>query len=180
MKVHSSISLAFFVFILVLCSCHKEIPQTKYSSNGQVEETCFLRNGKLSGDYSSYYENGQLHGRGAFRRGYPVGEWYTYYPNGKIMVIESYGRKGKHTNVNAWDEIGKQVIKDGTGTFIKYYPDGSLQSITNYKDCLFDGANEAWFPNGIKESEFYYKNGRPVGTWRFWDMNGILYRTEEY
>jgi antitoxin component YwqK of YwqJK toxin-antitoxin module len=172
-----------FVFILttcVLCSCRKDVPQINYYPNGNVKETCYLRNGKLSGKYKSFYENGNLYGEGEYRHNHPVGVWRTYYPNGKIMVIESYGRKGKHTNVNAWDENGKQVIKDGTGTFIKYYPDGSLQSITNYKDCLFDGANEAWFPNGIKESEFYYKNGRPTGTWRFWDLNGNLYKTEEY
>lgn len=180
MKFRRSFVFILLLTIFILCSCRREVPQMKYYPNGNVKETCSLRNGKLSGEYKCFYENGNLYGEGEYRHNYPIGVWRTYYPDGKTMVVEEYSRRGKHINVNAWDKDGNQVIKNGTGTFIMYYPDGSLQSIGSYKDCMFEGANEAWYPNGIKEHEFYYKDGKPVGTWHFWDMNGNLYKTEEY
>ncbi|MBR0176719.1 MAG: toxin-antitoxin system YwqK family antitoxin [Bacteroidales bacterium] len=180
---NNEIKLLFFslaIFLLVCCSCHKDIPQTKHYPNGNVEELCYLRNGELSGSYKAYYEDGTLHGEGQFRKGRPVGVWHYYYPNGDIMTIEKHNRKGKTVSFDAWDEEGRHVVQDGTGTIVKHYPDGSIESRVGYKDCMFEGTNEAWFPNGQKRYEFFYKNGKPVGTWRFWNDEGELVREEEY
>ena len=173
--------LLFFILIVLVCSsCHKEIPQTKYFPNGNVEEQCHVRNGLLSGSYKVFYEDGMLRGEGQFRKGLPVGIWNNYYPNGEIMTIENHNRKGKLISFDGWNQDGIQVIKDGTGTIIQYYPDGSIQSVASYKNCLFDKSNEYWYPNGIKAHEFYYQEGKPVGTWYYWNEDGTLYKTEEY
>lgn len=139
-----------------------------------------MRNGKLSGGYKAYYETGTISGEGQFRKGLPVGTWFWYYTGGEIMTIEKHNRKGKIIGLDGWDEKGNQVVSNGTGTFIRLYPDGTVKSKAGFKDCMFDGANEAWYPNGVKEYEFFYKDGKPVGTWRFWNMDGTLNKTESY
>ena len=166
--------------LLVCSSCYKDIPKTKYYPNGNIEELCHMRNGELFGVYKNFYENGTLRGEGVFRKGRPVGVWHYYYSNGEIMTIEKHNRRGKTVDLDCWDETGVQVIKDGTGTFIQYYPDGSIKSKASFNKCMFDEANEAWYANGVKEHEFYYENGRPVGTWQFWNEDGTLIRTEKY
>lgn len=152
----------------------------KYYPNGSLEEKGKVRNGQFIGDYVYYSEEGIILAEGKFRDGHPVGIWHYYYSDGSILSIQEYNKKGKTVALDCWDQNGNQVVKNGTGTFIKYFPDGSVESIINYKDYGLDGLNEGWYSNGIKEHEFYYKEGKPVGTWRFWDINGILYRTEEY
>lgn len=183
-KKHSNLfynsPLYLFLILLAFSSCHEEVPHTKYYPNGGIEETCYLRSGKLSGDYKKYDENGNLISDGQFRNGHPVGIWKSYYPNGNIMLIEEYNRRGNLINVNAWEEDGCHAIVNGTGTIKQYWPDGSLRSIDSYLDCRPEGVNEGWYPNGVKEHEFYYKKGRPVGTWRYWDIDGHLYKTEEH
>lgn len=180
---NNKIKLLFFplaTLLLVCCSCHKEVPQTKYYPSGSIEEKCYLRNGKLSGDYKYYHSNGNLNSEGQFKNGHPIGVWHHYYPNGKTMSIVAYNRRGSVININAWDENGKLVVQDGSGTFVKYYSDGSLESIVTYKNCRWDGVNTNWYPNGKKMEEISYKNGKPVGTWRFWNEAGELVREEKY
>jgi antitoxin component YwqK of YwqJK toxin-antitoxin module len=72
------------------------------------------------------------------------------------------------------------VIKDGTGVTIHYYPSGQTESIMSYKDNVYHGKCETWFPNGLKASESFYENGKPVGTWKYWDEYGELIKIEEY
>lgn len=173
--------LFFLTLIFFVCSsCHKEIPQTKYFPNGNVEEQYYMRNGLLSGSYKIFYEDGTLRGEGQFRKGQPVGIWNNYYPSGEIMTIEKHNRKGELISLDGWNQNGIQVIKDGTGTIIQYYPDGSIKSVASYKNCLFDKSNEYWYPSGVKAHEFYYQNGKPVGKWHYWNEDGTLYKTEEY
>lgn len=172
--------ILLLVFILIYSSCNKTNVYKKYYPNGSLEEKGKVRNGQFIGDYVYYSEEGIILAEGKFRDGHPVGIWHYYYSDGSILSIQEYNKKGKTVALDCWDQNGNQVVKNGTGTFIKYFPDGSVESIINYKDYKFDGLNEGWYSNGIKEHEFYYQDGKPVGTWRFWDMNGILYRTEEY
>jgi antitoxin component YwqK of YwqJK toxin-antitoxin module len=180
---NSEIKLLFLSLAILLgvcCSCHEDVPKTKYYPNGSIEEKCYLRNGKLSGDYKYYHSNGNVCSEGQFKKGHPIGVWCQYYPSGKTMSIVTYSRKGSIININAWDENGKHVVQNGTGTFVKYYSNGSLESIVTYKDCRFDGVNTNWYPNGKKMEEIIYKNGKPVGIWRFWNNEGELVREEKY
>lgn len=173
-------SIILFLLLLSTFSCNKPNVYKKYYPDGSLEEKGEVRNGKFTGDYVYYSEKGIILAEGKFRNGHPIGIWYYYYSDGSIQSIQEYNKRGKTVVLDCWDQNGNQVVKNGTGTFIKYFPDGSIESNINYKDYKFDGLNEGWYSNGIKEHEFYYQDGKPVGTWRFWDMNGILYRTEEY
>ena len=166
--------------VLALCSCQQPEEKTKYYPNGQIEEVCGYKNGKMDGKYVAYYETGVLQGEGKMSKGQMVGEWKHYYPDGKIKTIEKHDWRGKLETFDSWDQEGNHVIVDGTGTLVTYYPDGSIEQTATYKNCHFDGSNEGWYPSGQKEHEFFYKDGKPTGVWRTWDENGELTSTENH
>lgn len=173
------IELLFFITLL-FTSCHQAEEKVNYYPNGQIKEICSYRNGILDGKQVYYYETGVLYGEGRTRNNEMIGEWRYYYPNGEIMTIEKHNRHGKLLSIDSWDQNGNQVIVNGTGTLVIYYPDGSIKQTTTYKNCHFEGANEGWYPNGVKEHEFFYKDGKPCGIWNFWDENGELEKTENH
>ena len=37
-----------------------------------------------------------------------------------------------------------------------------------------------WFENGQIESEIYYEEGIPVGTWKYWNPDGTIQKVESY
>lgn len=172
--------ISIAIMLVACCSCHKAIPQIKYYPNGRIEESGFIRDGKPSGDFKYYYSNGNLAGEGKYRRGIPVGVWNYYFENGEIMTIQEYNRKGNTINLNCWDQRGNHAVVNGTGTITKYYPDGTIESIISYKDCYFDGLNGNWYPNGNKMEEITYKDGKPIGTWSYWDEDGKLLWKKEF
>ena len=94
--------------------------------------------------------------------------------------VVSFDEKGKVININYWDENGKQLVIEGTGIVEKYYPSGQIESIMSYRNSVFDGKCETWFPNGIKASETFYEKGKPVGIWRYWNEYGNLIKKENY
>lgn len=173
-------TMLYALLVLSFCSCHQAEEKVKYYPNGQIEEICTYRNGKMDGKLVVYYETGVLYGEGRMSKNRFVGEWRTYYPDGRIMTIEKYNRRGKLKTFDSWDQKGNHVIVDGTGTLVTYYPNGSIKQMATYKDCHFDGSNEGWYPNGQKEHEFFYKEGKPTGIWHFWNEDGTLYQTENH
>jgi len=107
------------------------------------------------------------------------GLWQHFYSSGNRKSIEEYS-KGKLINFNYWDEEGTQKIIDGTGVVKQYYPSGLLQSVLSYRDNVFHGKSETWYSDGIKEMEYYYENGKPTGTWTYWDEFGRVIKIKEY
>ncbi|MFA5328476.1 MAG: hypothetical protein WC384_11855 [Prolixibacteraceae bacterium] len=166
------------LFSFVLSSCETEVHKDYYS-NGTLKEEYSMRNGKFVGKYKALYENGKPQAVGQYEKGLMSGVWQYYYPSGSIQSIQKY-EEGKVVSLDYWDTNGGQVIKDGTGVARHYYPSGQIESIMSYKDNVYHGKCETWFPNGLKASESFYENGKPVGTWKYWDEYGELIKTEEY
>ena len=172
--------VVLLLLMMSLCSCHQAEEKKKYDPNGHIEEICGYRNGKMHGKYVAYYETGALRGEGKMRHGRMVGEWKHYYLDGRIKTIEKHNWRGKLKTFDSWDQEGNHVIVDGTGTLVTYYPDGSIEQTASYKGCHLDGANEAWYPNGQKEYEIYYIEGKPIGIWHCWEEDGTLSLTENH
>lgn len=182
MKKQTILYVSAILFItLGLSSCKQPQAKTDYYPSGQLKEITHWIGNKQVGDFETYHENGTLAGKGRLnRKGYVVGTCYSYYDNGSLMSIEKYNRRGKLITSDFWEPDGIQSVKDGTGIAISYYPDGKIQSIMSYKNCHFEGKCEYWHPNGVKGFEFFYKDGKPIGEWHFWNENGELYKTENY
>ncbi|WP_373733472.1 toxin-antitoxin system YwqK family antitoxin [Bacteroides heparinolyticus] len=176
MKLVNKIVIGLFFF--VLSSCQTEVYR-HYYSDGTLKEEYSMRNGKFVGKYKALYENGKPQAVGQYERGLMSGVWQYYYPSGSIQSIQKYD-EGKVVSLDYWDTNGRQVIKDGTGVVKHYYPSGQIESIMSYKNNVYHGKCETWFPNGIKASEVFYEEGKPTGTWLYWNEYGELMKTEIY
>lgn len=81
----------------------------------------------------------------------------TYYDNGKIKTEE-------------W-------FKDDTikhGIFKKYYEDGTLGQIVNYKNNQREGEEKSYYPNGVLEYSAYNKNNKSDSVAVWYHENGNI------
>src|SRR5690606_9374678 len=157
--------LIFIVGLLVSCSAHRQ--EKEYFHNGQLKEQISYKNNTLDGEYKAFYENGQLRAHGTYKNGKMTGTWKYWYLNGNLLSEALYNDNGELIGLKAWDESGKQTIKDCTGKAILLYPDGKRMSQVSYRNCRMHGQWITWFENGQVQSEIYYEDGIPVGTWKF-------------
>ena len=58
------------------------------------------------------------------------------------------------------------------GNLVERYEDGSLKSVTPYRNGKEEGKAEGWYPDGSKMEERFYKEGKKVGTHRGWWEDG--------
>lgn len=77
----------------------------------------YSEEGKLNGNYEEYYTDKVLKGKGVFKDGLMVGNWTIFKENGNKWV-EFSESNGVQKILNAWDEKGKQIVKDGNGTYV--------------------------------------------------------------
>ena len=59
-----------------------------------------------------------------------------------------------------------------TGVYITTYPNGQKQEEINYKDGKQEGLVTKWYENGQKQSERNYKDGKQEGLGIVWYENG--------
>ena len=59
-----------------------------------------------------------------------------------------------------------------TGVYITTYPNGQKQEEINYKDGKQEGLTIAWFENGQNKVERNYKDGKQEGLVTWWFENG--------
>ena len=98
-----------------------------------------------------------------------TGEWKRYYETGELQWVGSY----------------KNGITVGEWKF--YYPNGNFNSIVNYKNDVrnlkkgvLHGLYTTYYENGNKETSASYDNGKAVGFYRKYSLNGQLeYEYEE-
>jgi len=173
----------YYLTILVITgylkACSGNEVRSEYYTNGQLKESTEYRGDLPHGYFKAYYESGDLRASGSFEEGIMVGTWKYWYKDGTQMSEGVY-KDGQLTNMQAWDKVGNQTIKDCNGTAILYYPTGVPMSQVSYKNCLMDGKWITWFEDGNVESEFYYDAGIPTGIWKFWNPDGTLQKAEKH
>ncbi len=59
-----------------------------------------------------------------------------------------------------------------TGVYIRTYPNGQKQFEINYKDGKYEGLQTGWYENGLKIGESNWKDGKPEGLVTEWYENG--------
>ncbi len=172
--------MSIFGTLIILSGCESDVVKTYYY-NGDIKEKYRIINGKMEGSYKSYYQNGQVEQLGSFSNGHFHGEWKTYFPNGNIESITIYNN-GKLQNRNCWNTNGKQTVIDGNGidSVFDFSEKPYLKSVTSFKNNTYHGKCENWFPNGLIELEYYFNEGKPIGTWIYWNEKGEVVKTVDY
>lgn len=164
--------------------CPKGTTPDHFEGENSVSYECVLPNGKRHGPFVRYHANGKKAHEGAWRDGVPDGRWEGWDENGS--------------------SLGSFVIKDGTGVWIDWYPNGKKRAERNYLKGKLEGEGFAWYENGQleikgaylegmqhglwvwfyedgqKQAEVEYLYGRNHGTARFWNKDGTLLREEEH
>jgi antitoxin component YwqK of YwqJK toxin-antitoxin module len=159
-----------------------------WHGNGQIEGEGKLRTKRepadrlgsttveLVGHWVRWYRNGQKESEGAYRDtlrrqsnswNIRVGPWTEWHKNGQKKSKGSY-IESAHSNV--WRE----------GVWTYWNEDGSINTEKSgiYKAgkriAPLDGLATSHHPNGEKESEGEYKNGKKEGLWTYWNEDGSI------
>jgi antitoxin component YwqK of YwqJK toxin-antitoxin module len=92
----------------------------------------------------------------------------------------------QHGGFTAWNDPGGRPGKgeyangEREGTWVWYWPDGSLRERREYRSGLLEGKLEAWYPDGRPQAREEYREGKPHGEWRRWYESGKPAAQENY
>lgn len=167
------------LLIFLFFSCDSSKIEKTFYEDGSIMEEFTVHNGIKNGPFKDYYQNGQIATEGNFHNNRMDGKWNSYYENGNMLSRGIYD-DGELVDMDAWDENSVQVIKNGTGTAIRKYPDNTNDSQVSYKNSKAHGLWIMWHENGQKLSQHNYKNGKFDGECKTWNMDGSLKRLEVY
>ncbi|SHL64079.1 toxin-antitoxin system YwqK family antitoxin [Hymenobacter psychrotolerans] len=88
-------------------------------TNNQLLLQGSYREGRKEGVFETYHATGELAARGRYLAGRQVGDWAYWYPSGRPRQILSF-RNGQDPLIQQfWEDSGKQLVKDGNGTWYR-------------------------------------------------------------
>lgn len=131
--------------------------------NHQIIEQYNTVFGRRNGEYIEYYSNGRIKTFGNYCLGHKVGHWRSYYSSGALFSVINYSVEED------------SVLKSLSGGILKPINDSLLVYC-----CPEVQDNESYFfyENGNIMAKEVYRNGIPVGWWKYYDINGNLIRKE--
>lgn len=160
-----------------------------YYDNGQIKSSVFVNNGKKEGHCMTWSKRGVKTADWHMKDGITHGNLSCWYNNG-VKSKETYIDNGKENGIE------KGWYKNGKLAYIGHYKNG----IPNGKWNVHDEKDESWYirtyrndtldgytyeynidSNGIvKIVEGYYKSGKEVGVWKWFDQDSTLTQTSTY
>ncbi len=91
-----------------------------------------------------------------------TGVWTTYFVNGQPSHVIEY----KH------GEYG--------GTFTSNYPSGAKNVVQHYDETGCNGEDTGYYEDGKVSYRAFYRAGKAVGTWRWFNQQGEVTNTREH
>jgi len=127
----------------------------------------------FSGLWRTWYKNACMASEVTYRRGVRSGPFVTWHSNGQ--------KRSKGTLITSMPDgdVRGACAETYNGVLIRWYPDGKVQELANFKDGVRHGKSETWDNDGSgywKREEANYHNGKLQGAWIHWDLPGV--RTE--
>jgi antitoxin component YwqK of YwqJK toxin-antitoxin module len=141
---------------------------TWWYENGQKSKECFYEDGNFhmknawledgtqivkdgTGHYKAFHSSTKkLVSEGNYNHGVKDGLWSIWFKKGQPEQTGNY-TDGDFEVINFWDKDGNLMVKDGTGSFKDMY----------YETDKID-------------AEGSYKDGKRVGTWKWYFLNGKI------
>jgi len=100
---------------------------------------------------------------------------------GTLLVLTSCAEVSKEETLRV---DGLICLKDNhqpfSGTVLENYPDGTLKSKVHYAGGLPDGKAIYYHPNGRKEDQGQYRDGKKDGKWPHWSDSSEMQFVEYY
>jgi uncharacterized protein len=157
-------------------------PWKFYHHNGNLKEKVVFKEGKYDGERCEYYLSGALRSKLSYKNGALDGENNVYWPSG--VIRGSYGYKTDKTEgaqidfYNNGKKKSELNVASGAaiGKIVQYYKSGNVTEEAPLADGKRNGVTVEYhdLPGKIKKSEGPYKDGNPVGEWKFWHENGKI------
>ena len=157
-----------------------------YHSHGGIYKTGVYLNGQMHGEFNTYYESGRLEEREVYDhektiqylRFFESGDTnkYRLYESGECMVDKLWGNEGKLLSQSI------NVFKGDTLFHIyeEYYPNGNRKGKGQSYNGKTHGELQEFYEDGTIKAKRYFEHDKEVGTWYYYDTNGILYKTESH
>lgn len=171
----------------------KELIVNSYDSTGKFMVT----NG--NGIFNEYYTNGTISQTGNVVNGLKEGIWRQYYENGKLKQEGAFENEIQLVE-NYWDMEGKQVIKNGSGIFIVFFPEsetmsdsgeikngyrtglwktfhlstGNVFNEIHYEKGILNGIQKQYYESGMLASEGLVTNNLKEGEWNWYSEAGMI------
>ncbi|GAB2987798.1 hypothetical protein GCM10027049_29900 [Mucilaginibacter puniceus] len=126
----------------------------EYYPDGKVKtvgESLHSNYPRFEGTVASYYQNGKRSAVNIYKSGALTGIQYEFFPNGKPYIVKTQTLPAPNlpipiiTIISNYDSLGKALVEDGTGHFIRYDKDFKYV------------AEEGELKNGLKEGEWKFK-----------------------
>ena len=104
-------------------------------------------------------------------------------PNGVLHILATMTHPGLHYEMNeAWvfsgeGDIAPETSGGAVNSYSEDYPSGQLKTSWSARTCangryLLDGVQTCYYPDGGKEYEVTYENGRKTGSETYWTSDG--------
>ena len=146
-----------------------------FSPKGTLRSEGRYKNDLREGQWIYYYEDGTLSAVGSYRFGEKDGLWGLFYTNDQLQQEQTW-KRGKLMETSDFYSIKGEALesgtlKNGTGTYFEYYPEGELYISANLVNGLFHGAYTIYYATGIRQASGQMKNGLQEGEWTYWHTN---------
>lgn len=152
-----------------------------YHQNGNLKSISVFINGPLKVKTTLFHDNGKKSAEGLFLNQIKDSIWNYYSESGILIKTESYNKGEKHGTWKTYSAktgiLLEEINYDQnllSGVFKEYYVNGDIQTVIHYINGKRNGITESYFADSILSISGIYHNDFKIGTWKYFDYNGIL------
>ncbi|MFC2107531.1 toxin-antitoxin system YwqK family antitoxin [Bacteroidota bacterium] len=158
-----------------------------FDVNGNLKFEGAFKDNIPYGDFIYYYPKGSIRAKSFIYNNGTESRTKTYHENGKLMASGKYLNKEKDSIWNYYsdfdgvllaEEIYENNIK--TGTWRKFFPDGSIAETLIYVNNIKNGPWRQYFPNAQLKLKADYVDGNIQGLMTIYHPNGEVHISGNY
>jgi antitoxin component YwqK of YwqJK toxin-antitoxin module len=136
----------------------KQGPSTTFYESGIKSSEGNYERDLPQGKWTFWYENKNKMTEGEFAAGEKSGIWKTYFDDGNLKSETDFKGSTAYT-ISLLDKKGKQLVKNGNGSFSDYYEGGQKSTEGSVKNGLPDGPWSWWYKDGKLKDQGIYQEG---------------------
>jgi membrane associated rhomboid family serine protease len=125
-------------------------PVRDHYANGKIQMKGNYKNGKRDGIFLYYSDHNTYESAGRYVDNESYGKWQTFHPNGRLQSETHYRERAFVATM--YDSTGRVLLRNGAGTIIEYYDNGTVKTEGEY----YDGAKEGLWTGRHKNGTVYY------------------------
>lgn len=146
-----------------------------FSPTGTLRSEGRYKNDVREGQWIYYYEDGTLSAVGSYQFDDKDGLWGLFYTNDQLQQEQTW-KRGKLQETSEFYSIKGEALeagtlKNGTGTYFEYYPEGELYISAKIVNGLFHGEYTIYYATGTRQASGQMAYGLQEGEWTYWHTN---------